>query len=485
MICISVTPESRTLAKVDLLNASRRCDLIELCLDHLVKEPDVGDMLAGVTKPVLVSCRRPEEGGHFQGTDEQRTALLRQAIVAGPAYVELDFETAARIPRFGSVKRVVSHASLDRPLGGVDEIFEQAAKLNADVVKFTWPTPALEHAWPLLAAVTRKRELPVVGMAFGAAAATFSLLAQRFGAPWIYAALEKGMEVYPGQPTVSDLEDVYDYTHIDPKTRFIGVVGLGAAEAQTARVINAGLQQLGVNRRCLPLVLDDGKKAAKMLESLKITSLFLGDEQAADGREFPARQEEAVERSGFADTLYHETDGWHAYNMFWRSVLSAVENTLGQKSADERPLDRRNVLILGAGALARSIIYGVHRRKGIISVTAPDDKQSQKLAEAFQVRFVPFANLYDTLADVVIIADPNVAMGHHKTELNPSYLRPNMLVVDVCRLPEETDFLREARQRGCRTVDPKGIFLNRLSAQFKAAAGQELPEAASRSVLGN
>src|SRR5215218_3704661 len=128
MICISVTPESRKLAKVDLLNASRQCDLIELCLDHLVKEPDVGDMLDGVTKPVIVSCRRPHEGGKFQGTEEERQGLLRQAIIAGPAYIELDLDVAAKIPRFGKTKRIISFSSLDRPLENVDELITRAAK---------------------------------------------------------------------------------------------------------------------------------------------------------------------------------------------------------------------------------------------------------------------------------------------------------------------------------------------------------------------
>src|SRR6185503_10937221 len=35
MICISVTPESRQLAKVDIYNAANQCDLVELCLDRL------------------------------------------------------------------------------------------------------------------------------------------------------------------------------------------------------------------------------------------------------------------------------------------------------------------------------------------------------------------------------------------------------------------------------------------------------------------
>ena len=58
MICISVTPESRRLARADLLNASRQGDLIELCLDHLVKSPGISDLLDAVEKPIQITCRR-------------------------------------------------------------------------------------------------------------------------------------------------------------------------------------------------------------------------------------------------------------------------------------------------------------------------------------------------------------------------------------------------------------------------------------------
>ena len=84
MLCITVTPTSRTLAKVDLLNAAGQGDIVELCLDHLVKEPDFKELLSVTDKPVIISCRRPQEGGKWGGTDEERIMLLRQAIVAGP-----------------------------------------------------------------------------------------------------------------------------------------------------------------------------------------------------------------------------------------------------------------------------------------------------------------------------------------------------------------------------------------------------------------
>ena len=76
MICISVTPESRRFARPDLLNASRQGDLIELCLDHLVKSPDIADLLDAVDQPILITCRRSQDGGKWTGDEEDRLQLL-------------------------------------------------------------------------------------------------------------------------------------------------------------------------------------------------------------------------------------------------------------------------------------------------------------------------------------------------------------------------------------------------------------------------
>lgn len=477
MICISVTPVSRTFAKVDLLNAQGQCDLIELCLDKLVKEPDVKDMLDGISKPVLVSCRRKEDGGSFDGTDEQRMMLLRQAILAGPAYIELDYATAQSIPRFGKTKRVISYTSLNKPFGPaeIDEIFTEAKQINGDIVKFTWPTPTLEAAWPLLAAVAKKHELPAVGLGLGPAGAAFSLLGRKYGSPWMYAALEKGMEAYDGQLTVSELDDIYSWREIDSHTAFIGVVGLGMSEVITCRCFNAMFKKAQLNVRSLPLMSQKFDKLKSMIDSLKInaivTSRALGDEMLSLADE----QEESAKLGQYADLLLRKSGVWQAYNSIWRSAVRMLERTIGGEGAEKRPLDKQNVLIVGSGSLAKSMIHGISKRKGLVSITSPNDKQAQEVAGQFQVRYVPFQNLYNTLSDVVIIADTELKIGTSKTEFNPSYFMPRHVVCDVTEMPNDGPFLAQARERGARVVEPKDIYLDQLTAFLKSITGKEVP----------
>ncbi|MFT5327159.1 MAG: 3-dehydroquinate dehydratase/shikimate dehydrogenase, partial [Planctomycetaceae bacterium] len=351
MICISVTPASRTFAKVDILNAARQCDVVELCLDRLVKEPDVGDLISGCEKPVMVSCRRKRDGGQFEGTDEQRLGILRQAIVASPAYIELDYEAAQSIPRFGETKRVIAYTSLKDAYSkeDIEEIFTEAKQLNGDIVKFTWPTPTLEAAWPLLAAVAKKREMPAVGLGLGKAGVTFSLLGRKYGSPWIYAALEKGMEAFDDQTTVLELDEIYGWRKIDKTTMFIGVVGMGGSEIVTTQCFNRVFRRLKLNARSLPLMSHDFGRLKTILDSLKInavvTSAHIGDQMVALADEL----EESARISQYSDLLLHKKDSWQAWNAGWRSAVKMIEQTVSGSGNDKRPLDKQNVLVVGSG----------------------------------------------------------------------------------------------------------------------------------------
>ena len=171
----------------------------------------------------------------------------------------------------------------------------------------------------------------------------------------------------------------------------------------------------------------------------------------------------------------HQKTGWQAHGILWRCVLRSLEAALSTGD-DSRPLDRRNVMVLGTGPMARALARGIARRKGLVSISGPDDKAAQAAAGQLEARFVPLASLYDTLADVVVVADAQLKAGHHRHELNPGWFRPSMTIADVTRLPEDTTFLREARERGCRVVEPATIQAEILGEQFRAVTGKPLPD---------
>ncbi|MCP4784271.1 MAG: type I 3-dehydroquinate dehydratase [Fuerstiella sp.] len=478
MICISLTPSSRTLAPADLLNASRKCDLIELCLDSFLKTPDIASLLKLCDKPVLVSCRRRKDGGNFTGTEDERMQLLRNTIVAEPEYVELDLDIAEKVPRFGKTKRVISYTSLNRPLGKIDDIFEQCYKAKADVVKFTWPTDDLDAAWPLLAAVTQARELPVVGQGIGESGLTFSLLGQKYGSPWIYAALERGMEAYEGQPNVWQLEEEYCLRDIDKKTRFIGVVGLGAAENTTVRVLNAAFQELNKPIRCLPLLPGNMEKLQKRLGIMKINAMLVDPLYSGDLSPMCTPNDELSQQSGYMDLALEGKKGWVGRT----TLMEAVDQVTSSVKSD-RWMEGRATTIFGCGPIALAAAHYLSGKNAAASIAAPLDNAAMSASKKADVRHIPWAAIHQTATDVIVLAGSDIKCGTGRGELNPSLIREKMVVIDLTAYPGESAFAEEARVRGATYVSPSGIFAQQLQLQFKMLTGLDLPSTAFKKGL--
>jgi 3-dehydroquinate dehydratase/shikimate dehydrogenase len=471
MICITVTPESRTLAPVDLYNASSRCDLIELCLDHFINEPNVGELLRVVQKPIMVSCRSEKDGGAWKGTEQERIQLLREAIVSGPAYVELDLEAATSIPRFGKTQRVVSFTSLNRPLNRIDDIFEQCRQAKADVVKFTWLTEDMDAAWPLLAAVTQPRDLPIVGLGVGRAGLTFSLLGRKYGSPWIYAALEPGMEAFARQPTVWQLRDDYHWDAINNKTRFLGVIGYGESENITSRVLNAAFQQMDRPIRCLPLQPGDLSRFPKMLEKLGINGLIVDPAWRGDLFDLVTSSDEIGTAARRCDVLMEGPQGrrgvctiFEAMDIAGRPVTGSPEWT-----------GRGAVTVLGHGPMARAAATFFSQRGAAVSLAGMSDNAAAGMAREAGVRHVVWNAVYDQRCDTLVLADPDMPCGLSKGQVNPGIIRERQIVVDLTVGLSGSPFAEESAARGARYIDPASVFAANVNLQFKQLTGKDLP----------
>src|SRR5262245_53349558 len=115
--------------------AKQGAKLIELRLDFLAKQPDFKRLLENRPCPMIATIRRPSDGGRYPGADDQRFMLIRQAIVAGFDFIDLEIDIIKKIPRFGKVQRIVSYHNIQGVPENLEEIHEQMCAEDADVVK--------------------------------------------------------------------------------------------------------------------------------------------------------------------------------------------------------------------------------------------------------------------------------------------------------------------------------------------------------------
>jgi 3-dehydroquinate dehydratase/shikimate dehydrogenase len=426
-----------------------------------------------------MSCRRPQDGGQWDGTEEERLAILRQCIISKADYVEIELDAADQIRPFPGSKRVISYTNLNTTPSDLVEIYAKAQTKKPDVIKLVTRAATPEEAWPLVQ-ILGKPAVPTVVVGLGKPGVMLAVLGKKIGAPWTYAALERGMEAYPEQPTVHDLEAVYHYRDIDRHTKLVGVTGFGEQSYVTVAALNAALAHLGVAGRCLPLEVGNVRLFRKVMEAVKLSAAVIDDEHRAALRELAKEREPGAERSGVVDLLVHHHENWHGYYTLDRAAAAALEETLRERKPGDKPLEGRTVMLVGVNGTARAMAYRVHKRGGIPIVASRDKNAAQQLAQELGCRFIAFDAVYSTLHDVLIVCAQEQRHATLKgkpseTGVHAGYLKSTMTVMDLTAGPRRSVLLGEAKDRGCAVVSPRRVLLEHVLQQVKLIAAKESP----------
>ena len=460
MICITINQESRRLALADMLNAGRFGDLLEIRLDRFGKAPDLGELMAAKQKPVIMTCRRGSDGGNWDDSEGERLAILRQCIISKSDYVEIELDIADDVRPFPGAKRVISYVNMAETPEDIQAIYDECRNKNPDVVKLVTLTRTPEEAWPLVQIVS-KATVPTVVMGLGKAATMLAILGQKIGAPWTYAALERGMEAYPGQPTVDDLLEVWRFRSIDKSTRFVGIVGQGPREIMAAAALNAHFVECGLSLRCLPLEVGSLKVFRKLIDIVKLVAVVVNDANQARMLELQPELHGVAKGMGAFDLLVHKDETLHGFHGEGQAAVGAFLAAMSKRFGGEHPIKGRQVAIVGLTGPARLIAEETIRRGGGVILASQDKKQGTALAQQLGCRFIQFEAVYSTMHDAIVFA-VDESTETRDAKLKPGYLKPGMVAMDLTASLHPTPFLAGAEERGCTIAPAADLFFDRI-----------------------
>jgi 3-dehydroquinate dehydratase/shikimate dehydrogenase len=473
MICVSIANESRRMAMADMLTAAHQADLLEVRLDRFDKAPDFKELLAARRKPVIMACRRPRDGGDWQGSEDERLTLLRQCVVHKPDYVEIELDVADQIRPFPGARRVISYTNLSETPDDIADVYNEARSKNPDVIKMTTPARTPEEVWPLVQILARS-SVPTVVVGLGKPGVMLTVLGKKIGAPWAYAALGRGLEAYPGQPTIEDLEAVYHYRAIERSTPLIGVTGFNESARATVAALNAGLAQLGQPARCWPVSMGDPALFRKIMKAVKLAAVVVDDEHQAAAVEIATELEASAEQTRAADVLLAEDGRWRGHHTQCSGAVAALEAAMKVRAPTGQLLQGKMAVVVGTGSLAQAMARELLARGVKLIIAAQDRERAHRLANLLGCRYILVDAIYTTMHDVLVVCPEDQDLGVHAT-IHPGYVRPGMTVLDLTAGLSGSTLLREARVRGAAVVSPRQLFLDRLAVQMKLLTGQEAP----------
>jgi 3-dehydroquinate dehydratase/shikimate dehydrogenase len=489
MICVTIgRGRHSSLAEEWKAAAEAGVELVEIRADCLRREPDMKRILKERPTPLVFTIRRGADGGIWRGNEERRQALLREAIGLGVDYVDLEMDIANKIRRFGKTKRIVSYHNHKHTPTEVQDTAEQCDEMDADIVKIATMANSLDEAARVLQ-LAQVAEVPTIPIAMGELGVFTRVLGAKFGAPFTYAGFNRERSFAPGMPIFQDLKNDYAYDQIDSETEVYGVIGDPIEQSLSPAIHNASFRQLGLNKVMVPFLIPAGTLEASLreLEFLDLRGYSVTIPHKQDIVPLLKAKDGAVERTGACNTVVIDKGERIGYNTDYRAAVNSLEDTLGGRTEDENasPLLEKQVLLLGAGGVARAIAFGLSRRGAILTITNRHDERASELAEEVGCKSINWGQRASTMADIIINCTP---VGMHPavddTPVPPAaFQRAGMIAFDTVYHPENTMFLKLARERGCGSISGVDMFVGQAAQQFKLYTGQDAPTDLMREVI--
>jgi len=216
-ICVSVACEGLDAMHIDAQKAFKEgADLIELRLDYLTSLDleSIKKKFRGFNGKIILTLRKKEEGGKFQGSESQRISMLRQLQSWKGAYKDIELSTLSDSKLKIDAKTIVSwHDFRSTPSEKVLKEKLSAALEYGGMAKIVITAKKLSDNLAVLSLYNKKMKGKLVAFCMGEEGKISRILAPMLGSPFMYACLE-GAAVAPGQIPVSDLRGFYELLEI-------------------------------------------------------------------------------------------------------------------------------------------------------------------------------------------------------------------------------------------------------------------------------
>lgn len=215
LICVAIGKNTVTEAIAAAQIAAVEADVVEIRIDAMV-EPEVEPLLSELDHPMLFTCRPDWEGGLYTGPEEERLALLEEAVAHGAAFVDLELKApddsfSRLLPKLADspTRLIVSNHNFEAT-GSREELLEILKAMKekgADIGKIITTAHTFSDVLRVLQLQQDARELdlPLIAFCMGCAGVVSRLATLELGGFMTYCAPNDGAGTAPGQITVSNL----------------------------------------------------------------------------------------------------------------------------------------------------------------------------------------------------------------------------------------------------------------------------------------
>jgi 3-dehydroquinate dehydratase/shikimate dehydrogenase len=468
--------------------AAEVADLIELrldCLDDVEAASRVPDDARSFGRPLIVTLRSAEQGGHSSVDYEGRRRFWSsQKAPTTDCLFDVEYDLVQDLSAAASLhplnadwKHVIcSHHDFNGVPPDLEKSYEAMAATPAGIIKIAVQANDAIDCLPIFKLLERARRenRELIAIAMGPAGIMTRVLGPSRGSFLTYGALDDENATAPGQLTARQLRDVYRLERLDSETEVMGILGNPLNQSLSPVIHNAAFAAANINAVYLPFQAHEvtefirrmvHPKTRELVWNLRGLSVTIPHKSAV----MPLLDwiDETAAEIGAVNTILVRDDQLLGYNTDAPGLIAPLIKRFGA-------IRDARCAVMGAGGAARAALWALINEGGMVELFARNLDRGTITAKDFEVPCHQLSGADFAGFDIVINATPLGMFGTFQevTPATTAQLRGVRLAYDLVYNPIETLFLREARAAGCDTLTGIEMLIAQGAEQFRLWTGQ-------------
>lgn len=481
MLCIPIKGPSIEEAYQQISQALSYADLVELYLDSFSQRDlnSLKKLRANFSIPMIFTLRSRQQGSRDTQSEEERLEEMRKLASLKPEYLDIEYHVPTEFVKaiasqYPGIRLILSYHDFEKTPQDLTRIYEEMKKTPSFFYKIAVTAQNSLDLLRLLCWKKASQDNKLIAISMGTYGEPSRILAPVVESPITYASIGDSLQTAPGQLKATTLIERYHYRSLNSHTHIYGLIGNPVSLSLSDETHNHFMEKYGLNAVYVKISIT----SAELPEFLSLAKQlpFHGLSVTMPLKECLAPHIDSIDPKakeiGAINTLVFEKGKITGWNTDAMGALNAIENLEYVRG--------KRIVLIGAGGASKAIAYEAHRRGGHITILNRDENKAIQMAQKYHCvgqgleHMVTYAQEgYDIIINCTPISLP----------ILPEHILSNAIVMDIKTRPRETEFVKQALNKGCSIVYGYQMFIEQALGQFQLWFGESIEIKQIRSLL--
>jgi len=474
MICLVLTGSTLDKNIALIKQQEAYIDIVELRVDLLTPEEQQKAITFPTltTLPVILTCRRVQDGGSYSESEKSRLALLEGLLEGNFSYIDIEEDIKkSHLLQKAQEKEINIIRSFHDFTSIPTDLYHRITKIAAKgyIPKFAVTPNSILDVIHLFRAEKELKQIDkkiIVGM--GPYGMCTRILYKRVGSMLTYTSVN---EIAPGQISAKVMKMVYRADKVNARTHIYGIIGDPVQHTRSPYIQNPGFDGINFNAIYVPFLVDSVRSFFVLAEMLPVYGFSVTVPHKQAVLPYLGKITREVKQIGSCNTVVRAKHLWKGTNTDYYGFIAPLLPFLHDGHI-------QHALVIGAGGAARAVVWALRNYGCKVTIINRDINKAKSIAEVTMSNYDSLDNAKKYENSDLIVQTTSLGMNGAKDgDPIPNFeFTKKHHVYELIYAPQYTKMLQRAADKKATLYFGIDMLYRQGTLQFENFTGYHYPK---------